>query len=74
MKDKIIEIVKTLSDNTEITEDSTLIDLGIDSLRTMDLLIMLEDEFDIDINEDYLAPRYFKSISTLIELVENVKK
>lgn len=71
--EKIIAIVKKLSSSENINEESTLIDLGIDSLNTMDLLIMIEEEFNLDISEDYLVPAYFKSVITLTKLVNDVK-
>lgn len=73
MNEKIISIVRKLSSIDEVTEESTLVDLGIDSLSTMDLLLLIEEEFDLDITEDFLVPSYFKSVKTLIKLVNDVK-
>lgn len=73
MNEKIINIIKKLTKSEHVTEDSSLIDLGIDSLGTMDLLLLIEEEFELDIDEPYLIPSYFKSVKTLIQLVNDVK-
>lgn len=73
MKNRIIEIVQKITSASEINEDSSLIDLGIDSLKTMDLLLLIEEEFGLDIDEKYLIPEYFKSIKSLVKLVHDVQ-
>ena len=73
MNEKILNIVKKLASSNIVTEESTLVDLGIDSLQTMDLLLLIEEEFNLDIDEDFLIPSYFKSVNTLIKLVNDVK-
>lgn len=73
MKDQIIKIIKKITAKDNITEESTLVDLGIDSLRTMDLLLLLEEEFNLEIDEEFLVPAYFKSVESLIKLVNDVR-
>jgi len=52
-----------------VTADSTLReDLGLDSLRTVDLVIELEDQFDISIETDDLDA--VRTVGDLVLLIE----
>jgi acyl carrier protein len=53
------EIIDTIAEEgdiekSEITLDSTLYDLGIDSLTALEILVVLEDKYDIVIPQDRL--------------------
>jgi acyl carrier protein len=53
------EIIDTIAeegdiDRSEITLDSTLYDLGIDSLSALEILVVLEDKYDIVIAQNRL--------------------
>lgn len=54
-KEEILEKLKGVFveqlgvDKDKITEDSTFISLGADSLDTVELVMSIEEEFDIDI-------------------------
>jgi len=53
----------------EITMESTFIeDLGADSLDVVELVMALEDEFDMEIDEDEA-----ENISTIGDVVEYIK-
>lgn len=53
----------------EITMDSTFIeDLGADSLDVVELVMAIEDEFDMEIDEDEA-----EKISTVGDVVEYIK-
>lgn len=53
----------------EITMDSTFIeDLGADSLDVVELVMAMEDEFDMEIDEDEA-----ENISTVGDVVEYIK-
>lgn len=56
-------------DKEEITEESQIVDdLGADSLDVIELLMMLEEEFDIEISDEEA-----EKLSTVGEIVEYVK-
>ncbi|SHF35252.1 acyl carrier protein [Caloramator proteoclasticus DSM 10124] len=56
-------------DENEIAEDTTFVDLGVDSLDLFQILISLEDEFGIEIpNEDA------ENIKTVKDVVEYIKE
>ena len=72
MFEKVAEILADYKDIdvSSITMDSTFADLGVDSLDTAELIMNLEDEFNITIEMN-------ETLSTVGELValieENVK-
>lgn len=56
-------------DADEITMDSTFVeDLGADSLDVVELVMAMEDEFDMEIDEDQA-----ENISTVGDVVEYIK-
>ncbi|MBO5744018.1 MAG: acyl carrier protein [Clostridia bacterium] len=57
------------ADETEITMESTFIeDLGADSLDVVELVMAIEDEFDMEIDEDEA-----EGISTVGDVVDYIK-
>lgn len=63
------EIISTIAeeaavDKSEITLDSNLYDLGIDSLSSLEIVVALEKKYDIRISEDRL-----KKIDTIREII-----
>ncbi len=69
--EKIKDIVSQQlgKDAEDITMESTFIeDLGADSLDVVELVMALEDEFDIEIDEDDAG-----SISTVGDVVDYIK-
>lgn len=69
--DKVKEIVadKLSLDEDEITIESSFIDdLGADSLDLVELIMALEDEFDIEIPDEEV-----EKIATVSDVVEYIK-
>ncbi len=54
-------------DKSEITLDSNLYDLGIDSLSSLEILVALEDKYDITIEQERL-----KNVDSVREIVKVV--
>ncbi|MCD7775051.1 MAG: acyl carrier protein [Clostridiales bacterium] len=52
----------------EITMDTTLDDLGVDSLDLIDIVMDLEDEFDLEVPDDALER--FTSVGDVVAFVE----
>ena len=46
---------------------------GLDSLNCMNLVITLEEAFDVEIPEDKLGMRFVQTIEEICKLVEEVK-
>ncbi len=56
-------------DSEAITMDSTLEDLGADSLDAVELIMALEEEYDLEIGED--DAKAMKSVKNIVEYIEN---
>jgi len=66
------EIINTIAeegeiDKSDITLDSSLYDLGIDSLSSLEILVALEDKYDITIAQERL-----KNVDSVREIVKVV--
>ena len=70
--DKVKKLISTQLNVAEskITEDSRLVeDLGADSLDVVDLISVIEDEFDLEIPEEAVD-----SIKTVGDIVNYIEK
>ena len=71
MKEKVNEILKEKSFCDEITSELKLKeDLGLDSLNMVELMVELEDKFNIEIEESDLDPASLQTVSQIYDLVE----
>ena len=72
----IIEKIKEVlgdhldTDTSAITADTTLEELGIDSLETVEILMELEDEFGIEMS----ASEVGKTVGSLVTYIESKTK
>jgi acyl carrier protein len=57
---------------TELNNDSDLYDAGLTSLITVNLLLAIEDHFDVEFPDELLSRRTFQSIDALAEAVEDL--
>ena len=77
IKDKVIEIIaeKALLKPIEIELDSTINDLGLDSLGIVETVFALEEHFDIDIDINFnkIEDSNF-DISTVGKIIISVEK
>ena len=72
-----LEIINTIAeegeiDKSEITLDSNLYDLGIDSLSSLEILVALEDKYDITIAENRL--KNVDSVRKIVKVVSSELK
>lgn len=59
-------------DASEVTLSADLNDdLGADSLDAVELIMALEDEFDIKVSDE--AAQKFKTVQQIVEYIENLK-
>lgn len=74
MKDKIIEILKSMDDSIDYASEQALIDdKVIDSLTLTALISELEGEFDIEIDMDDIVPENFNSVDAMAELISRLQ-
>ena len=78
--DKVINIIaeQALLETSDVTLDSSLADLGIDSLGLVESIFAIEEEFDISIPFNANAPSEsdfdISSVSKIIEGIERLVK
>ena len=70
--DKIKEVLADHldTDTDGITEETTVEELGIDSLETVEIMMELEDEFDIEI----VVADVGKTVGSLVEYIDAKKE
>lgn len=77
MNEKIIEILvnvlKLEGDSQMIGEDDDLIEIGLNSLNAIEIVVNLENEFDIQVDDDDLLIDNLASVKLLRELIERYK-
>lgn len=57
----------------ELKKDNNLIDdLGIDSLQLMNIIVSLEDHYDIRIDDEFLTPDNFSNIKNVYNVLESI--
>lgn len=59
-------------DANTLAEDSDLYSAGLTSLTTVNLMLALEDEFDIEFPDNMLGRKTFESIRALNEAIEQI--
>lgn len=69
MKDSIKKLVIEIVGEMEMTYEDNLYDKGISSVNMMAILGQIEDEFDIEIPEEFLELSSFQTINNIHELI-----
>lgn len=72
MLGKIVNEIKKLVNNgidANITEETGLVELGIDSLMTVELVLGLEDAFNIQFNDSDLEMENLRNVRDIVNLV-----
>jgi acyl carrier protein len=71
MEEEIASIISQISEKDNVQLDDNLIYiLGFDSKKVMQLIIKLENHFDISIKEDDLDIDNFTSLNSIVALVK----
>ena len=60
------------ADVNTLTDDSDLYQAGLTSLTTVNLMLALEDHFDIEFPDKMLGRKTFESIRSLSEAIEEL--
>jgi acyl carrier protein len=75
VQDRVIDIVASQLgvDKEKVTPETSFVnDLGADSLDTVELVMELEEEFDIDIPDD--AAEKIETVGQAIKFIEQAQK
>ena len=71
---KIISEVLNV-DEDEITPDTTFVDdIGADSLDVFQIIMGIEEEFDIEITAEHMVPENFNSAQAIYKLVKSLEE
>lgn len=61
---------QNVTGSTELSDDYELIDNGVlTSLQTVELVMFMEQEFDVTVEDDELNEENFATVSSIAELV-----
>ena len=72
--EKLIKILKEVAPNVDVENETDFIEHKIlDSLSIMRLVVMLNDEFDIEITPVDMTPENFKSAKTIYEMIQRLE-
>ncbi len=71
MDSMFINLIKGLLrfDDEPITAESNLFDLGLDSMRAVELLFLIEDTYDITLTDEQLSDESFRTAGSLWAVV-----
>jgi acyl carrier protein len=75
--DRLITLVKQVSGSAAVFPspfpvDTQLSDLGVTSLKMVNLMLAVEVEFDIAIPQSDITPENFQSLGSIVSLVQNI--
>lgn len=59
-------------DISTLSNDSDLYDAGLTSLTTVNIMLAIEDHFDVEFEDSMLSRTTFQSIDSLVEAVEEL--
>lgn len=69
LKEKIKEIFMELEVTDDFKDESELYDIGFDSIKIMELIVLIEEKFEIQINDADLLEDNFSSVKSVKELI-----
>ena len=72
--DKLLEILKEAKPEVDFAVEKSLIDGGVlDSFDVVQLVMKLNEEFDIEIGAEEITPENFNSAETIQAMVERLQ-
>lgn len=74
MQEKVIEILTELFDEKTTKLEDLLLKLQKDSLKFIQFIIEIEDQFGIYVGEDNLLPEKFDSFDKIIEIIKTSER
>ena len=70
----LVEHSKLPIDVSTLADESNLYDAGMTSLTTVNVMLAIEDHFDIEFDDDMLSRATFESINSLAEAVDSLQE
>lgn len=76
-QDKLRELLgkhgKLSVDAATLGDESDLYEAGLTSLTTVNLMLAIEDEFDVEFSDSMLSRKTFQSIAALCDALEELQ-
>ncbi|MEV0135524.1 phosphopantetheine-binding protein [Dactylosporangium sp. NPDC050688] len=75
LRDKVHQILRShlpIENAKPLVPDARLVDLGLDSLRSVNLVLDLEDTFDIEFPDSMLTDATFGTVADLEQAIERL--
>lgn len=73
MKERVLKVLAEVNEDILHFEGSSLIDAGLlDSFQVIDLVGMLEEEFDIEIDAELVIVENFVSVDAITDMVSKI--
>lgn len=68
--EKLKEMLSEKYPSIDFDTEKALVDDGIlDSLAVVDIIAMIEEEYDISVTMEYIQPAYFNSLDAMLEMI-----
>ena len=71
------ELIILLKDNYPLIDwenEKRLLDTGeLDSITVASIVFLLEDKYDIEIDIEYIQPKYFESADAIYNMLKEIK-
>lgn len=67
------EHAKLSCDISGLHDDADLYDAGLTSLNTVNVMLALEEEFDVEFDDEMLVRSTFQSVSSLADAIEQLR-
>ncbi|NEO67782.1 MAG: acyl carrier protein [Moorea sp. SIO4G2] len=72
LKGILREYLPLVADDEEIAVEADLTDLGLDSMNAVNLMLDIEEEFEVSFPESMLNAEVFYSVSTLAKAIQSL--
>lgn len=74
IKEQVLEVLRNVNPNIADNVEANLLETGlIDSFEIVNVVLELEDAFDIIIDPELVLPENFQTINNIVKLVENIR-
>ena len=70
MKYDVDNILAEMNIMDEMDETTELSDLGIDSIQMLEMIVRIEDQFNIEIDDEDLIGENFETIGSVIKMLD----
>lgn len=69
----MLQHARLACDPERITVDANLYELGLTSLTTVNLMLALEEHFDVEFPQQMLSRKTFESIRAMADVIEELR-